>query len=171
MRRIAGPPPRALRRLRIQENLHIGVREHRRSDVAAFHHDVPVRAQGALTGHQHGTDLRQARNRRGRRIPRRRTNRLGHVVIVDFHPAARQIEARLRGETGHRRLVLERDALMDRQPADGAIHGAGIDVGKVEVLRQRARNRTLASAGWSIDRDNHNPNIVPARPRSRAAMH
>ena len=57
------------------------------------------------------------------------------------------------GHQGHRVFVGKRQSLLHRFPRDRAIHGARVEVRVAEPRRQLARDRTLAGAGRSIDRD------------------
>ena len=116
--RLRAPDRAARRRARSSGDasridLHVGVREHHRADVAAFHHDAAVRGRIALLARdEHArtrglrataaaarVDLRRADRRASRRGRRSRTT-----------PSPTSMRARV-GERGDRRLVREIDAL------------------------------------------------------------
>ena len=58
----------------------------------------------------------------------------GDVVAVDHHGAAFDDDVGAPRERDHRLLVVVRDSLPERFPADRAIHRAGVDVAIAELF-------------------------------------
>jgi hypothetical protein len=74
-------------------------------------------------------------------------------VAVDDDAAVSLIETRTFREIGHTLLIVEGESVGECLPGDGAIHGAGIDMGVGEGGGNRPRERPLSGAGGPVDRD------------------
>jgi hypothetical protein len=109
---LAQSAPRPLGGVGVEEELHLGVGEHGRADVAAVEHHAALFAHLALA--RHHLDPHAGVDRDERRGPARlaRARLAGHVVVVEQHalPAVGELDARRPQERGERLLGVERDA-------------------------------------------------------------
>ena len=114
----------------------------------------PPRAQLALPRDEHLAHLRQPRHRARDLVDLRRADRARDVVAVDRR--RRRLRRRCRRAAPARPPPPRRRAAMpvvQRLPADGAIHRAGVDVAVAECLGDRAGDGALAGPGRTVDGD------------------
>ena len=149
-----------------QKHLQLGLGEHRRTDVAAFHHVVARAADALLLG-----DERLANGGRGGHgadgtVDLGRADGIGHVHAGDGDTARERI-ARLVGEpdlvrisdAAERFTVFQRDAVLQRLPGDGAVHGARVQAREAQTARDRLRNGRFAGAARAVDSDDHRASL------------
>ena len=114
---------------------------------------IATRANLPLTLDQHGAHLRQPRDDGRRAIDFRRANRARDVGAVDRDLSARDVHLRLRRDARHGLLIVERHVVAKRLPADGAVHGAAVDVPIAEPGCDGARDGAFSSTGGTVDGD------------------
>ena len=116
-----------------QKHLQRGLGKHRRADVAAFNHVVARAADPLLLGHKRLANGGRGGHGADRAVDLSCADGVGHVHAGDGD-AARQRVARLMGEpdlvhigdAAERFAIFQRDAVLQRLPGDGAVHGARI---------------------------------------------
>src|SRR4029079_7165445 len=102
-------------------------------------------------------------------VDARPPDRRGHLRARDEDAAAFvELDRVLRGEPGEAVGLVERDALADGEPGDGAIHGSGVEVAELELLREPPRDGALARPGRTVDGDYHVINSARTATRSSA---
>ena len=82
-----------------------------------------------------------------------RADVLGDVFAVQADAARSEFDFRGQRELLHAVHVVRADLLPQAPERHGTVHGAGIDVGEAEPLRHVFRDRALAGAGRSVNRD------------------
>ena len=122
-----------------QEELDGRRRKHDGADVAALDHDVLGGPDAALLLEQHGAHLGVRRDLGDRGRHGRPPDLLAHVA-VGGHDAAvgGEREAGLASQGGQRGAVVGGHPVAQRQVGDGAVHGAGVEVGVAEARRRAA---------------------------------
>jgi hypothetical protein len=151
MRRIVQPPARALFRRRVEIDLHIGVWEHDRANVTAFHDDPAVLAEVALTGDEDFAHVREPRHGGRSLVDIGRANRGCYVLAVDLHHAAFYLDVRALRDVRNPRSIIKWDAILRGLPCHGAIHRPCIDVTVPKLVRDGAGDSALPGAARAID--------------------
>ena len=59
------------------------------------------------------------------------------------------------GDNSQGRLVVERDAVLQRAPGDSAVHGPGIEAGEAELFGHGLGHGGLSGPGGPVDGDDH----------------
>ncbi len=139
--------------IRVQEDLYLGVREHHRPDVAAFHHHAGALADLALLGH-HGAP--HARNHGDLDAPLETSGvRMASVTsspLSAMCPGDSSISGR-DGKLLHAMHVAGVHALPHRPQRHRAVHGSGIDVGEPQAGRQPFGDGAFPRPRRPVDRD------------------
>ena len=149
-----------------QKHLQLGLGEHRRADVAAFHHVIARTADALLLGHKRLANGGRGGHGADGTVYLRRADGVGHVHAGNGD-AARQRIARLMGEpdlvhvgdAAERFAVFQRNAVLQRLPGDGAVHGARIQAREAQTARDRLRNGRFAGAARAVDSDDHRASL------------
>ena len=148
--------PRADVGIGLQVDLHLGVGRDDGADVAPLDHDVPLMAELALPLAHHLAHLVVARDDGDHAVDARLPDRRGHVGARDRHAARLVEDHRVPARELPERLRLgERQPFAHREPGEGAVHRARVEVAEAEPLREIAGDGALAGSGRSIDGDDH----------------
>src|SRR6266850_915942 len=147
------------------EYLEIGVRKDNRADVASFHHEARLAGEGALERHEPPAEPGMERHARGG-LPRlgRADRALDRKPVHRHAPGAGRDPSPL--EHGQeRRLFVEGDAVPEREPCDGSVHGSRVHVEEPQPLRHAAGGRALPRPCGPVDREDER--LQRKRPRRR----
>ena len=144
---------------RVGESLHIRVPRGtllRDADSGAIMHDMSsgepfVAARGGRGGHRaHGAiDLGSA-------------DGVGHLIVADEHAARHWVALHMpegdvvgTGDSPQGRLVVERDAVLQGAPGDGAVHGPRVQAGEAELFGHGLGHGGLSGPRRPVDGDDH----------------
>ena len=127
-----------------QKHLQLSLGKHRRADVAAFHHVVARATDTLLLGNKRLANGGRGGHGADGAVDLRRADGVGHVHAGNGD-AARQRVARLMGEpdlvhdgdAAERFAVFQRNAVLQRLPGDGAVHGARVQAREAQAARDR----------------------------------
>jgi hypothetical protein len=121
-------------------------------------------AELALTVAHHLAHLVVAGDDRHDSVDLRLADRRGDVGVVDEDAPCLVEDDRMPArQLAERRAVAERQRLTQREPREGAVHRAGVEVAVAEPLRQTAGDGALAGPCGPIDGDDHRCAISPRR--------
>ena len=150
------PARRAHLGVGIEPDLQLGVRRHDLADVAALDHGVALLGELALALAHDLAHLRVPRDDRDGGVDLGRADLGRHVVAPDEDAASlAELDRMLAREVDERGNVVELDPVVQRQPGEGAVHRAGVEIAEPEPRRERARDRALTGPGGPVDRDDH----------------
>src|SRR5439155_6928006 len=86
------------------------------------------------------------------RLPDRR----GHVGAGNRHAAGLvERDGIRRRELAERGAVAERQTALHREPGDGAVHRAGVEVAEAQPLGETPRDRAFSCPCGAVDGDDH----------------
>ena len=141
----------------IEEDFYIGVGKNDRPDVAAFHDHAAAAAEIALEFDHPRANVGMNADARGS---------LGNVGIADAFGDVGAVEKDtiavtvgfeadigVTGETLERECIVEVVVGEDRFQGEGAIHGAGFEIEKAEVLGEMPGDGALAGASGAVNGD------------------
>jgi hypothetical protein len=94
-------------------------------------------------------------------IDLRQADRVGDVLLANEDALAFERDLGCLGEAAKRGAVVEGNPLLERQPRQRAVHGAGVEVAEAEARGEAARDRALARARGAVYRHDH-PLLLPA---------
>ena len=152
---------------RVQVDLHVGVGRDDRPDVPAFDHGIAEVGELALAKPHDLAHLRVAGNDRDEPVDLREPDRLGDVFARDRDPAVLvQLDGLLLGEAAERLAVLEVERSLEREPRDGPVHRARVQIPEPETLGEQARDGALSGSGGPVDRNDHRWVTVSSRSKN-----
>jgi hypothetical protein len=141
----------------IEKNFDIGVGEDDGADVAAFHNYTAAAAEVALEIDHPGANVGVDADARGSLGDVGVADALGDVGAVEKDAAAGAVglegDVGVAGETLKGAGVVEVLIGHDGFEGEGAVHSAGFEVEKTEVLREMTGDGALAGAGGAVDGD------------------
>ena len=149
-----------------QKHLKRGLGEHRRADVATFHHVVARAADALLLGHKRLANSGGGGHSADGTVDLGGADGIGHIHVGNGD-AARKRVTRLMGEpdlvrvgdAAERFAVLQRNAVLQRLPSDGAVHSARVQAREAQTARHRLRNGRFAGAARAVDSDDHRASL------------
>ena len=87
---------------------------------------------------------------------------IGHLIVADEHAARHRVALHMpegdvvgAGDSSQGRLVVERDAVLQGAPGDGAVHGPRVQAGEAEFFGHGLGHGGLAGPGGPVDGDDH----------------
>src|SRR5215216_801966 len=143
-------------RIGVEVDLHAGVRRDDRADVAALDHGVAEVGELALPAAHDEAHFGVPRDDRDEAVDLRLTYRFGDVVARDRdRPVLVQVDRVVVGELTQSQPLLEIEGTLDREPGDGPVHGARVQIPEPETLGEPARDGALSGSGGPVDRNDH----------------
>ena len=143
---------------RRQKDLHLGVRQHHRANVAPVHNDAVLPRQIALHFQQERAHRRQRRH--GARVhgDLRQPDLARHVLSIEQHVLltvrlVAHTDLQLRQDRADSGFVARLNAAPLHRVADRAVDRAGIHIQNAELRRDRLGQRAFPRAGGAVHRD------------------
>ena len=149
-------PFRSLTGLRIEKKFDLGIRKNDGSDVAPFENHPALCSNRAPKLDEVSPELfvngDLGRSVRDRLLP----NGVAHVLPVEkdaLETLSRELDPRIRRQSGERFAVVQVNALAQRFERDGPERSARIQIDQGQPLRDIPGRRGLSGAGGPVDRD------------------
>ena len=145
-----------------EEHLHGRIGEHHGADVAALHHVVAGVADAALLVEQRLAHGGRGGHRAHGAVDLGSADGVGHLIVADEHAARHWVALHMpegdvvgAGDSPQGRLVIERYAVLQGAPGDGAVHGPRVQAGEAELFGHGLGHGGLSGPGGPVDGDDH----------------